>query len=237
MSENLTKTLTSRLKFPILFLILIWAIHLFQFITGISLLGYGIMPRHTEGLDGILFSPLLHSRGFGHIVSNSAPLIAGMSMIWLFYKKVAIKSFTFIYLLTGLAVWAFAMNSNSIHIGASGVVYGLISFLFWNGVFRRNVKSIVLSLIIIFMYSGMLYGVLPTQSGVSWESHLFGAIVGMIASYLFKNQIEKDEIQHPPSWEVEPETKKRFLDQDTFKRPEEILREDDNFWKSDTTEY
>ena len=209
------KPFYSRLKFPIFFTLIMWAVHIFQYITHLSLLRFGIMPRDTQGLDGILFAPVLHSN-FTHITSNSAPLIVSMVMIWIFYKKVALKSFILIYLLTGMAVWLFAINSHSIHVGASGVVYGLVSFIFWSGVFRRNVKSIVLALIIIFLYSGMLYGVLPTQTGVSWESHLFGAIVGAFVAYLFRNNIEKDEERKIPSWELEPEAEHQFLDPDTF---------------------
>ncbi len=209
------KNFLVRLKFPIGFTLLMWAVFLFDYFMPISLLGFGIMPRDTDGLDGIVFAPLLHS-SFSHIISNSAPLIVSMVMIWIFYKKVALKSFVLIYLITGLAVWLFAFNSRSIHVGASGVVYGLVSFIFWSGAFRRNVKSIVLALIIIFLYSGMLYGVLPTRTGVSWESHLYGAIVGLFIAYLFRNNIEKDEIPVVPSWEREPELERNFLDPDTF---------------------
>ncbi len=211
----------SRFRFPILFTIVMWLSFLFQYISRISLLGFGIMPRALDGLDGIIFAPLLHS-SVAHIMSNSAPLIVSMVMIWFFYRKVAMMSFTLIYLLTGLSVWAFAFNSHSIHVGASGVVYGLVSFIFWSGVFRRNLKSIVLSLIIIFLYSGMLYGVLPTRTGVSWESHLYGAIVGAFVAYWYRNRIEKDEIPQVPSWELEPEKEEHFLDRDIFFKSENM---------------
>ena len=143
-----------------------------------------------------------------------------------------------IYLLTGLSVWLFGRSV--FHIGLSGVVYGLVSFVFWNGIFRRNIKSIILALIVTFLYSGFFMGILPNQEGISWESHLLGGLIGIFTSFWYKDEIEKDEQKVVPSWEREPQKEETFfLNRDIFeKTKEERLKEkDDDFsdWFSSGT--
>ena len=181
---------------------------------------YGIFPRETDGLIGIFTSPLIHG-SWEHLLSNSAPLFVTTTIIHFFYKRVALSSFFFIYFLTGASVWMFGRSVY--HIGASGVVYGLVSFIFWSGVFRRNIKSIVLALVVLILYSGYLSGILPTQEGISWESHLLGGIVGIIVAYLFKGLIEKDETPEDP-WADEDETQHHLLPGDTFLKTKEERR-------------
>lgn len=123
-------------------------------------------------------------------------------------------TFLTIYVLTGLAVWLFGRQVY--HIGASGVVYGLISFVFWSGVFRKNFKSIVLSLVIIILYSGYIEGVLPGEKGISWESHLLGAIVGVFVSFLVRNVKDEHELEERASYEDENYEEKYFFDRDVF---------------------
>ncbi len=101
------------------------------------------------------------------------------------------------------------------HIGASGVVYGLVSFIFWSGIFRRNIKSIVLALIVTILYSGYLQGIIPFQEGISWESHLLGGITGILVAFLFKGIIEADEEKNNP-WENESTDKTPYFAGDTF---------------------
>ncbi|MCP3927965.1 MAG: rhomboid family intramembrane serine protease [Bacteroidetes bacterium] len=229
-SQNMTNTnrpnrFMQSFSFPLKFLALIWGIHILQFITRIDLGYLGVYPKRLFGLKGVIFSPLIHA-DFHHLISNSVPLLALTVMIMFFYRKVAIKSFFMIYVLTGLAVWIFARQV--FHIGASGVVYGLVSFVFWNGIFRKNLKSIILALIVTVLYSGYFAGILPNQEGISWESHLLGGLVGIFVSYWYKEDIEKDEKPTKYSWEEEEESTKQpyFLDRDVFeKTKEERLRE------------
>ncbi|MFZ1281698.1 MAG: rhomboid family intramembrane serine protease, partial [Ignavibacteriaceae bacterium] len=122
--------------------------------------------------------------GFSHLISNTAPLIFMGLGIFYFYPKVAYKVFTIIYLGTGVLVWIFAREVY--HIGASGIIYGFVSFLFFSGIFRKDNRSIALALIVILFYGGLIWGVLPIEKGVSWESHLFGAIAGIIAAFIFR---------------------------------------------------
>lgn len=215
-----TKHVVSSFLLPIQFVILLWVIHIFQFITTIDFGFMGVYPREIFGLRGILFSPLIHG-DFHHLFSNSLPLLFTSIAILMFYKKVAIRAMIMIYILTGLAVWGFARPV--FHIGASGVVYGLVSFIFWTGIFRRNIKSIVLALIVTFLYSGYIMGILPNQEGISWESHLLGGIVGIFTSYWYKDEIEIDEEETIPSWEQDRqagiiEEEQFFLKPDTFEK-------------------
>ncbi len=212
MTDISAKEFKRSLRFPVFFIALIWIIHLLKIGLNLPLNRLGVLPREVYGLKGILASPLIHS-DFTHLASNSAPAIILLTMIFVFYRKVALKSFVLIYILTGVAVWLFAKNA--FHIGASGVVYGLVSFVFWSGIFRRNIKSIVLALVVTILYSGYFAGIVPTEPGISWESHLFGAIVGIFVAYVYRKQIEEegeiDEYVHQPE-----EREEFFFERDTF---------------------
>jgi len=216
----------------------LWVVHLFQFFTGIDLGFMGIFPREAWGLKGILAAPLIHA-DWHHLFSNSVPILLLTTTTFLFYNRVALRSFLMIYLLTGITVWLFARDV--FHIGASGVVYGLVSFIFWNGIFRRSLQAIVLALIITFLYSGYFAGILPNQEGISWESHLLGGLVGIFVAYYFKEEIELEERLQPASWELEPDKQAAyFLDRDVFEKTKEERRrekEQNNYpdWYSSST--
>ncbi len=159
-------------------------------------LGYwGIYPRESIGMRGILFAPLLHG-DWSHLASNSLPFLVLGTMIIYFYPRVALRVSLIIYFLSGILVWLFA-RSGVFHIGLSYVVYGLVAFVFWTGVFRRSIRSIVLALLVTTFYSGMISGILPTtevlQKNISWESHLIGGFVGIFVAYFFKEEMEEDE--------------------------------------------
>lgn len=138
------------------------------------------------------------------------------AIIFWFYPRIAIKSFIWIYLLSGLGVWFFAAPY-TYHIGASGIVYGMVSLVFWSGIFRRNIKSIVLALIILVLYAGYFGGIVPGKEGISWESHLLGAIAGIVLAWIYRSDIEQDEIPLAID-EEEEEEKDYFLPRDVFER-------------------
>lgn len=211
---GLTQKFGSSIKVAFQATALLWIIQLLQYLLGFEWGYLGIFPRTDFGLRGILFAPLLHAN-WEHLIANSPPLFVLLAMILFFYRKVAFSSIAVIYLLTGVAVWAFGRSV--FHIGASGVIYGLVAFVFWTGVFRRNLKSIALALLVGFYYGSMFLGILPNQPGISWESHLLGALAGIFAAFLFKDAVEKDEERQVPSWEHEPAAPEQFLfDRDLF---------------------
>ena len=229
----------SVIQFPSYLVLSLWVIHLIKISGAIYMGNYGLLPREFSGFIGIFTAPFIHG-SLEHLVSNSVPLFVMTLIIVFFYRRIAYQSMLLIYFLTGLAVWSFA-RGNVIHIGASGVVYGLVSFVFWTGIFRRNLKSIMLALIITILYSGLFLGVLPNQRGISWESHLFGGLVGILVAYWMKDRKEKDEEPDDP-WKGEEGHDEFFLPRDAFE--ETILeraarrkaeRESGTGWTSDHT--
>ena len=147
---------------------------------------YGIRPHTIIGLRGILFAPFLHG-GLGHLIANTIPFLTLGWLIMLretsdFFIVTAITT-----LVSGLGVWLFG-NPYSVHIGASGVVFGYLGFLLLRGYFERSFIAIALSLIVGFFYSGVIWGILPTQRGISWEGHLFGFIGGILAARLLSRR-------------------------------------------------
>lgn len=161
----------------------IWGVHIVNmllFSGRLQLLG--IMPRSLVGLRGIVFAPLLHGN-FGHLIANTLPLLIlgwltllrGVREFWLTTAIVMLSS--------GLGTWVFGAPY-SIHIGASGIIFGYFGFLTLRGYFERSVGAIALSLVVAVLYGSLIWGVLPSSLGVSWESHLFGFLGGAIAARL-----------------------------------------------------
>jgi membrane associated rhomboid family serine protease len=144
---------------------------------------------HTDGLIGILFAPFLHG-DYNHLMSNTVPFLVLCTAILFFYSRISALVILLIWAGTGMGVWLLARGSY--HIGASGVVYGFASFLFFSGVFRRDFKALGIALAVAVLYGGLVYGVLPIYPGVSWESHLIGAIMGGLVAYGFR-RFKQDE--------------------------------------------
>jgi membrane associated rhomboid family serine protease len=159
------------------FVALIWAIQVLDRGLDLELGRFGVRPRELAGLTGIVLAPLLHG-GFAHLLTNTLPLLVlGTGMLYL-YPNSALKVIPAIYLGPGIAVWLFARTS-SVHVGASGLIYGLVSYIFVAGVIRRDRRAIAASLLVAFLYGSTVWGVLPIEPGVSWETHLAGALIGL----------------------------------------------------------
>lgn len=217
MPRIFSKHLIDSLRFPVVLIAVLWAIQLLQMAFHLELGYWGVYPRTVFGLKGIITHPFLHG-GIGHLLSNTPPLLFLTAMVLYFYRRVAIPAIVLIYLLTGLSVWMFGRPV--FHIGASGIIYGLVAFVFWNGVFRRNLKSIALAAIVLFYYGSMFMGILPSQEGISWESHLLGAGSGILVSFWFKNRLETDEL--PKAKALEEETpSKPYFESDLFDKTRE----------------
>lgn len=206
--------LLNQIKIPLGFVLILWIVEIHEEWSGARLGQYGIYPRDLSGMLGILTAPFIHN-DWEHLFRNSAPLLVLGSVMSVFYSRVANISYMLIYLLSGLGVWLFARPS--FHIGASGVVYGLISWVLWTGIFRRNMKSIVLALITIVLYGGYEQGLLPNQEGISHEAHISGAIIGIVTAFAFKNYIEPDEKERDP-WADEDKSTRPWLAADTFEK-------------------
>jgi membrane associated rhomboid family serine protease len=168
---------------PVSFILILWIIKLAEVITGISLANFGLYPHKISGLVGIIAAPLLHA-SFSHLISNSIPILLLSGGIIYFYPQSAFKVFALNYLVPGIFVWFFGRPAY--HIGASGLIYGFVSFLFFSGIIRRDNRSIALALITTFLYGGIIWGVLPIDAEISWEYHLFGALTGIYCAILFR---------------------------------------------------
>ena len=177
------KKLRRSIIFSVGFISLLWFVRFYEMGTDSDLSFLGILPRTLKGSVGIITSPLIHGN-FTHLLSNTFPLMLLTAGVVYFYDKIAIQILTIIYLLTGIWVWIVAREAY--HIGASGLVYGLVTFLFFSGVFRKDASSVALSLIVVFLYGGMIYGLFPTNTGVSYESHIVGAITGIIIAFYYR---------------------------------------------------
>jgi len=159
------------------FVALLWAIDFLNVVLDLNLQRFGVRPRALAGLPGILLAPLLHG-GLSHLVSNSVPfLVLGTGMLYL-YPNSALKVLPAIYLGPGIAVWLVG-SSSSVHIGASGLVYGLVAYVFTAGVIRRDRRAIAASMLVFFLYGTLVWGVFPIKPGVSWETHLAAALIGL----------------------------------------------------------
>ncbi len=162
------------------FLWLVELINLFIFRGGLNV--YGIRPRTVAGLQGILFAPMLHS-SFAHLMANTVPLLV-LGWFVLLRGTRTFASVTIITILvSGLGTWLIA-PANSVHIGASGLIFGYFGFLVLSGYFERSFTSILWALLVFFLYGGLLWGVLPQGNGISWQGHLFGFVGGGVAAYL-----------------------------------------------------
>lgn len=161
-----------------------WMVFILNQLVGLDFNQFGIIPRQTEGIKGILFAPFLHG-SLAHIISNTVPMLVLTTVLFWFYRKIAIRVLILSAIAGGGLVWIFGRSA--FHIGASGVVFALVGFLIASGIFRRKIKALLLAIVIFFLYGGVVWGILPTQPGVSWESHLFGFLSGIVLAYIFRS--------------------------------------------------
>jgi membrane associated rhomboid family serine protease len=193
------------------FVALIWLIQTLNWALDLELGRFGVRPRELAGLPGILVAPLLHG-GFAHLATNTLPLLVlGTGMLYL-YPNSALKVMPAVYLGPGIAVWLFA-RAASAHVGASGLVYGFVSYIFVAGVIRRDRRAIAASLLVAFLYGSMVWGVLPIEHGVSWETHLAAALIGLALAITLRH------LDIPPrkryDWEDEADETPEPGDDDT----------------------
>ena len=175
--------------YPALFVVILWLIKGADMIFDLGLNNYGLYPLEAKGLIGIVTCPLLHAN-LAHLFANSIPLLILGSFLFYFYRDLAWKTMGLLYLVTGIWVWVFA-RGGAAHIGASGVIYGLASFIFFSGIIRKETGLMVITLLVAFLYGGLIWGVFPQlfpNQPISWESHLMGLLAGLVLAIYFRNQ-------------------------------------------------
>lgn len=191
---------------------LMWLIFLLECTVKYDFYKFGILPKSVHSLWGILLMPLIHSKtDLHHILNNSLPTVVLITTLFYFYREIASKVLFLGWLLTGALLWIFAYPTGAYHIGMSGVIYMLAFFLFFSGVWRKHMPLQGISLLIVFIYGSMIWGLFPLKEHVSWEGHGMGALAGFLLSFLYKSEgpqrpkyryeIEKEMGIDPPDLE------------------------------------
>ncbi len=167
---------------PFRFVFIMWLVFSIQFFYGFDFGVFGIRPRNVFGLIGIVTAPFIHGN-YQHLISNTFPLLFLGTILYFFYSGIGGMVFFRCYFYTNMVVWLFSPR-DSYHIGASGLVYGLASFLIFFGLIRKDPISLIITAIIFLIYGGVfLYGLIPMDPRISWEAHLAGALIGAITAF------------------------------------------------------
>jgi len=162
-------------------ILVIWAVELVNLLLGHRLNTLGILPRTVAGLPGIVLSPFLHN-GIGHVLLNTVPLVILGGLVIVHGPRVFVEVSLVVIVASGIGVWL--LGRSGYHVGASGLIFGYFGFLVGRAWYERSISSILIAVITIVLYGGILLGLLPTRTGVSWEAHLFGLLAGILAARL-----------------------------------------------------
>lgn len=186
----------SVLLVPMLSILLIWTVYWAELELGVNLNYLGVYPRRFSGLIGVVSSPFIHS-SLEHLYNNSIPLAILTASLFYFYRSSALRVLFLGWLLSGLLTWC--IGRPSYHIGASGLIYLLASFIFFKGIFTKHYRLVALSLAVVFIYGGLLWYIFPVEDGISWEGHLSGFLAGLLLAKIIKVRVPE---QRKYSWEA-----------------------------------
>lgn len=182
---------------PMVAILLIWAVYWAELHYGPQITRLGIYPRTVSGLPGIFLAPLIHG-SIGHLYNNTLPLAILLAALFFFYREIAVKVLVIGIIGSGLFTWAIARPAY--HIGASGVIYFLASFMFFMGILSRYYRLVALSLLVAFLYGGMLWYIFPVVDEMSWEGHLGGFLTGLVLAVALRRKLPR---QRQFAWEKE----------------------------------
>jgi membrane associated rhomboid family serine protease len=185
------KKFINAIFYPALFVVIITIIHFVQYAFDLNFYQFGIFPKETQGLVGIITSIFIHGN-FNHLFNNAIPLLILGSALFYFYKPVAVKIVVWIVLMGGF--WTWVMARESYHIGASGLIYGLFSFLLVSGFIRLNKQLIALSFFVVIVYGSMVWGIFPIKLSISYEAHFWGFVSGIILAIFYRKEGLQKEV-------------------------------------------
>ena len=173
---------------PMAAVILVWGVYWIEVAFGFNFNHFGIFPRSLSGLKGIFLSPFIHG-SLKHLYNNTIPVAILLAALFYFYRNIAFRVLVSGVLLSGVITWL--IGRQSYHIGASGLIYVLASFIFFKGIFSKHFRLIALSLIVVFIYGSLLWYIFPVKDGISWEGHLAGFITGFLFALILKAKVPK----------------------------------------------
>jgi len=196
----------------------LWFILITDAYLDLNLARFGLRPRTATGLWGVMTAPLLHG-GIEHLFSNTLPLIVSLTTLLYLYPNSSVRVLPMLWMGTGLLAWA--IGRPSLHIGASGFIYGMLAYVFVSGMLRQDLRSIAVSMLVWFLYGSMVWGILPIKPDMSWEMHLSGAILGIAMALLYRRwdrvpvkRYEWEDDDTVPDWFPDPEREQRDAKQD-----------------------
>lgn len=175
---------------PLYSVLFLWIVLWLDFRFNLHLVRYGIYPKTTSGLIGIIASPFIH-KDITHLGNNSLPLFIMLLTLFYFYSKIALKIILQGTLLLGLLTWLIARPAY--HIGASGVVYLLVSFIFFSGILSKNRRLVAISMIVVFLYGSLVWYMFPVNQEMSWEGHLSGFVMGIVLAIRYRKVLPKPD--------------------------------------------
>jgi membrane associated rhomboid family serine protease len=204
------KELISSALIPAILVVVFVCVKLLEVTLSTDLVHHGVYPRSASGLVGILLFPFIHA-DWKHLFNNSSAIFVLGTMLYFFYRPMASKTLLWVYLLSG--VWLWVGGRSNYHIGASAIVYGLFGFLFVSGLLRRHLKLMALSLLVVFLYGSLVWGIFPIDHQISYEGHLFGLLAGLVVALVYRHQgpqqpkyswelVEEEEV---PDWYPDPD--------------------------------
>lgn len=201
------------LKAALVFVGILWTIFILDAVFGLRLGRFGLRPGSIPGLVGVVAAPLLHG-SFEHLLSNSMPMLISLTATLYLYPRSALRVIPMIWIGSGVLAWF--IGRPSLHYGASGLIYGLLAYVFFSGILRRDMRSVSVSLLVGFLYGSMVWGVLPIRPHMSWEMHLTGAVMGVLLAFIYRNwdrtplfRYDWEDDDSVPEWYPE-ETEDRF---------------------------
>ncbi len=176
----------SVLLVPMFLVLSIWTVFWVELKFHVNLNDFGVYPRTVSGLKGVLFSPFVHG-SLDHLYSNTLPTAILSASLFYFYRQVAWKVLFYGILLSGVLTWV--IGRPSYHIGISGLIYVLASFIFFKGIFTKYYRLTALSMFVVFIYGGLLWYIFPIEDGISWEGHMAGFVTGLFLALVLKVQM------------------------------------------------
>ena len=180
-----------------------WCVKIIELKLGVSFIQYGVFPNKINGLKGILCAPFIH-QDYTHLINNTYPILILGGFLFFSYRKIAIQIFILLFFISGLFLWF--IGRESFHIGASGIIYALSSFLFFSGLIRKNSNLSALSLIVVFLYGSMFWGMIPSNTSVSWEGHFSGFLAGILLAIIYRKKGPKTKKYQ---WEIDEELEEK----------------------------